>query len=94
MDTLGLGVRMATGASPAASEPAAASAAGAEGAPVTGARWRRLLQALFQIRHWQRLFAATGRALQDLVGAELRSQVSQHIGGVTSRRAGRHDGPR
>ena len=47
--------------------------------------WRRLVQMLFTIRAWQRIFSATGEALQALP-RPLLDRCSTQLGGKPSRR--------
>jgi len=61
----------------------AASARAAEG------NWRRVVQALFALRHLQRIFKNVGDYLQEFPQT-LRSALSLHIGGNRRAGGGRH----
>jgi hypothetical protein len=51
--------------------------------------WRRVAQALFALRHLQRIFKNVGDYLQELPQT-LRSALSLHIGGNRRAGGGRH----
>ena len=62
---------------------AEAASARAEG------NWRRVVQALFALRHLQRIFKNVGEYLQEFPQT-LRSALSSHIGGNRRAGGGRH----